>query len=556
MSYPPLQGYAYYNDDGPLQGGVVYQENLFKRILRGVGGVLKDIGGAVIDHGPDILQGVATGLAMTQLERSGNTSSTIRMDDNLWQSPARTHSLPQASPIPTRELPPSKPSTIARDALRRLESQHQPYQPSSYIPHNPLSGMVTQAASRPIHQPHQSSAQPASMDWFNSPAHSSGAFLQAMNPNMGRSAYNPVQEDWTRIQHNLSYAQKPVTQAEINTMRQQQLLAQREAEELQRLAQAQQQRLINTRPLNESPAAQQMIMRSNDARAAISQPSPPPAPPKARDKAYLNRRQEVLNQLFGGSVFDRTEQQFPYDSMNGHKIDDRNIAQMAAVADWILFGQQTNGQWDDAKMMLLEDQLRMNGRDFLPPAVQRQLDIARQLNDILKRNESVGFQRDDAKTLANGMRVLINANTHNGKVNEAQLISDIQLFTIDSAKYEAGRLIGQAKASNAAFNLFAGPRIGTIGWKEKYWDESRQYEADTGRLVNQAHHFTFFFTKGLLAGSDAATEIKKWAAYWIDLPNPPDQELGILAVKLGRKIRTGKLEWKDVPKTIYEELKE
>lgn len=149
---------------------------------------------------------------------------------------------------------------------------------------------------------------------------------------------------------------------------------------------------------------------------------------------------------------------------------------------------------------------------------------------------------------------------YKGKVSEQQLIEDIQLFTIDAGKYEAGRLLRQAKESNAAYNLFAGPRIGTIGWQEKYWDQGKQYEIDQDgneKLINQAHHFTFFFTKGLLAGSEAAVWIKHRGAEAIDpIGNKQDQDLGKLATGLGWKIKMGKIQWKEVPRIIYQELKD
>jgi hypothetical protein len=305
-----------------------------------------------------------------------------------------------------------------------------------------------------------------------------------------------------------------------------------------------------------------MIMRSNAARGQIGQQTQKHAPtsPKAHNQTYLNRRQELLNRLFDDQVFYRTDKEFPYGSKNGQKIDDKNTAQMAAVADWILFGQRTDGQWPDYKVTLLEKQLLINRRNWIPPEFKRQLDIANKLNSILKHNEEISFQRDDAKALADGMKVLIEANTHNGKVNEQQLIKDIQLFTIDAGKYELGSIVGQAEASNAAYNLMGGPRLGTIGWKEKYWDWGKQYEVNQHgdkKLINQAHHFTFFFTKGLLAGSDAAVWVKHRGAEIIDpIGNKQDQDLGKLATDLGWQIRTGKIQWKKIPKIIYQELKE
>ena len=59
-----------------------------------------------------------------------------------------------------------------------------------------------------------------------------------------------------------------------------------------------------------------------------------------------------------------------------------------------------------------------------------------------------------------------------------------------------------------------------------------------------------------MAGSDAAVWIKHRGAEFIDPDNEPDQELGKIAIDLGRKVRTEKIKWKDVPEIIYRELKE
>lgn len=541
MSYPqgPLQGHVYYEE--PLQGGVVYTENPFKRILRGVGGVLKDIGGRVAEHAPEILQGVATGLAMSQLGRSGGSQVdyTNNLDYGTRQSSYSPMTMPSVQPIPMREIPQYKPSTLGRDTLRQAQTRRQAYEPPRYTPpSNPLSSLLNQSNVTPTHQSRQSVQQTPSADWRGGYQNqSSGMLARALDPNLGRDASSPVQEDWTQVQHHLSHARRPVTQAEINAIRQRQ-------------------QLVNTRPLNESPALHQMIMRSNEVRSRDRQSVQKQPPPPPHDKAYLNRRQEVLNKLFGGKVFDRNDMQFPYGVQGGQKVDDRNIQQMAAVADWIMFGQRTDGRWPDHKVKTIEDQLNMGGRNVIPPEIQRQLEIARQLNDILKKNEAVSIYQDDAKALAQGMKVLIDANTRNGKVDEVQLIADIQLFTIDSAQYEMGRLTGQAKQSNAAYNLFAGPRIGTIGWKEKYWDFGQQYSPD-GRLVNQAHHFTFFFLKAIeYKGDPVGMALLEKAAYLIDMDNPQDRALANLAIELGKQINDGKNTWTKLPETIYKELKD
>ncbi len=204
------------SSQGPLQGGVVYTEkgSLFSRILHGVAGVLKDVGGAVIDHAPEILQGAATGLAATSLNQSRNIMPdySSNLDFGSTQSSSRRISTPKLSTYQPVEIPQYKPSTIARDALRQVESRRQTVEPPRYTaPLNPLSGLVSQAASSPISPPRQSVDSTPYTEISNGYQQSGEAFLQALNLNLGRGAPAPIQEDWAQIQRNLSYAQRPVT---------------------------------------------------------------------------------------------------------------------------------------------------------------------------------------------------------------------------------------------------------------------------------------------------------------------------------------------------------
>ncbi len=227
MSYPqgPLQGHVYYEE--PLQGGVVYNENPFMRILRGVGGVLKDVGGRVAEHAPEILRGVATGLAMSQLGRSGGSQVdyTNNLDYGTRQSSYSPMTMPTVQPIPMREIPQYKPSTLGRDALRQVESRRQAYEPPRYTPPgNPLSSLVNQSNVTPIHQPRQPIQQSPSTDWRSQQSQSSGMLSRALDPSFGQGISNPAQENPAWIQANLSHARRPVTQVEINAIRQQQAL--------------------------------------------------------------------------------------------------------------------------------------------------------------------------------------------------------------------------------------------------------------------------------------------------------------------------------------------
>ncbi|MDX2083780.1 MAG: hypothetical protein SFZ03_00125 [Candidatus Melainabacteria bacterium] len=85
------------------------------------------------------------------------------------------------------------------------------------------------------------------------------------------------------------------------------------------------------------------------------------------------------------------------------------------------------------------------------------------------KNKKINFQRDDAKAFADGMQVLIDANTYRGKVDEDQLIKDIHFFTIDQHPNLIGlpaKLLHGFEQSNAAHNLMGGRRMGTVGWSK------------------------------------------------------------------------------------------
>ena len=85
-------------------------------------------------------------------------------------------------------------------------------EPPQYIsPGNPLAGLINQASSNPVHQPRQSVNPTPYTEIPNNYQQSNEAFLQALDPNFGRSSSAPIQEDWGQIQRNLAQAQKPVT---------------------------------------------------------------------------------------------------------------------------------------------------------------------------------------------------------------------------------------------------------------------------------------------------------------------------------------------------------
>jgi hypothetical protein len=527
MSSPVLKGQIVYEDHGSSIWGKI-------------GSVLSGAGHVLASALPYVAQA-----ASIYASSRGGPSNAFDYNDASWDLPnqnnRRSLAMPIPEPIALRPIPDYKSVPIARNALDKLKQQQDYRQPSapSWVElqarNQQILNELAAAKSLPNYQQfHQNSG--VAYD-FRPKASQLGAG-QLMQ--QSRQSNGFIQENVRQIQDNLAHARQPVPTG------------------LKRhLAQVRQ---SGIRPPDESSALHQMIRRSN---AAPTQTVPKPKAQlkvaEVHSKEYLNTRQQLLNKLFGSQVFDRTDLQTPYELKDGQKVDDPNIARMTAVANWILFRSKST-QWNDPQVQQLQSVLQAGRENAISSSQIRQLDIAAKLHTILKNNEELpGFQRDDAKALALGMQLLINANTHQGKIDERQLIEDIQLFTIDAGKYEAGRLLRQAKESNAAYNLFAGPRIGTIGWKEKYRDQGKQYEIDKDgneKPINQTHHFTFFFTKGLLAGSDTATELKKVAAIGIDIPNKPDRDLGILAVDIGRKVRTGKIHWRDLPRIIYEELKE
>jgi hypothetical protein len=231
------QGPIHY-DGGPLKGGIsenVYRDpdNAFMRILRGVGGVLKGIRGRVAEYAPEILQGVAAGLAMSQSGSVGGIrlDSLDSFDNGLSQNSDRSVKRPSIKPIPMQEIPQYKPTTLGRDALRQVESRRQTIEPSRYAPSgNPLAGLINQATLNPVHQPRQSVEPTPYSKMPTGYQQSNPAFLQAIDPTFGRSSSVPIQEDWAQIQRNLAHAKRPLTQTELNILRQQQEIARQQAE--------------------------------------------------------------------------------------------------------------------------------------------------------------------------------------------------------------------------------------------------------------------------------------------------------------------------------------
>ncbi|MBK8190445.1 MAG: hypothetical protein IPK79_08345 [Vampirovibrionales bacterium] len=77
--------------------------------------------------------------------------------------------------------------------------------------------------------PRPSRPQTPDTEIFETPPSSSDALLRALDPNFGRGASAPIQEDWAQIEANLAHASSPKTQADLQTSRQQQELAMQQA---------------------------------------------------------------------------------------------------------------------------------------------------------------------------------------------------------------------------------------------------------------------------------------------------------------------------------------
>ncbi len=308
---------------------------------------------------------------------------------------------------------------------------------------------------------------------------------------------------------------------------------------------------------------------------------------------WLNRRQALLEELFQGRIFTEVEKQYPYAVERGRLVDEPNVRQMTAVANWILLGEKSS-QWSDEQVELLETFLTQTNRAF-PEEIQRKFKIARQLNESLlqneKREQREAFkeatsqwlsklpgqvrqmlpaetqrlvqlkgniqglpERNDAWALAEGMRVLIQANTHAGKVNEPQLLEDMKFFMIDQRYNFVGipaKRLHNFVPSNAAYNLFGGHRIGAVGWKEAYWDKGQLFDKKDN-LINQVHHFAAFFIIGL----DSPKLANKEAEFLDGHDNPQDIALSDLAIELAQKVRKQAVDWQHLPEYTYRGLAE
>jgi hypothetical protein len=146
-------------------------------------------------------------------------------------------------------------------------------------------------------------------------------------------------------------------------------------------------------------------------------------------------------------------------------------------------------------------------------------------------------------------------------VDEARLIEDMKFFMIDQRLYNPNGsvdYIGQIAnkfhgfgPSNTAYNLFGGPRIGTIGWKNDYWDSSEQYQNQ--QLVNQVHHFIAFFIIGYEEGRIDIPLIEAIAMDLIPF-NYEDIRLAEIAIIIGVYTNKKALNLDILSESVYELL--
>jgi hypothetical protein len=123
----------------------------------------------------------------------------------------------------------------------------------------------------------------------------------------------------------------------------------------------------------------------------------------------LAARQRTLNALFRGPVFSAPEIAHPKPQVMEKAVANRNIGQMIAVANWILW-RKASSVWQSLELKDLQNKLQDRQR-WISPAKERQLAIALKLNAILKRNEADESKRDDARAFADGLQVLIDTNS-------------------------------------------------------------------------------------------------------------------------------------------------
>lgn len=191
----------------------------------------------------------------------------------------------------------------------------------------------------------------------------------------------------------------------------------------------------------------------------------------------------------------------------------------------------------------------------MTPQQWRDMQIGGQLNKVLTANEKLGKSRNDAKATAEGIQIIANWNTKNGKLNVQGFRNDLGKFFIDQtfehAKEPVTWTIGLASKtlhgvgeSPLASKLFGYNRSQSHGWNAKYVEFNNLN-------ANQAHHFAAF----VIAGIDKGEGFARWEAEVLDAPylgnNPPDIALGYKGATVGESIRTSRVNTSNIKTTVY-----
>jgi hypothetical protein len=193
------------------------------------------------------------------------------------------------------------------------------------------------------------------------------------------------------------------------------------------------------------------------------------------------------------------------------------------------------------------------------PSQWRDMQIAGQLNKVLTANEKLGNHRNDAKAVAEGFKIIANANTQNGKLDVKGFRNDLAKFYIDQtfehAKEPVTWAIGLASKtlhgvgeSPLASKLFGFKRSQSYGWNERYVEFNN-------RNANQAYHLAAF----VIAGIDKGRTLGYFQAELLDdvfIVNKPDVHLGKAGAGLGNALRKDTILATRIGEDVYKIIKQ
>jgi hypothetical protein len=228
----------------------------------------------------------------------------------------------------------------------------------------------------------------------------------------------------------------------------------------------------------------------------------------------------------------------------------------------------------DSRKVLSERELVEKLKNMTPQQ-WRDMQIAGQLNKVLTANEKLGKYRDDAKATAEGIQILANWNTKNGKLNVQGFRNDLGKFYIDQAfehaKSLGSKAIGLASVtlhgvgeSPLASKLFGYNRSQSHGWNERYVEFNN-------RNANQAHHFAAFVIAGIDNGKtladfeaialDSELSTRFLSKYIPKIPdigvhrNGSDIRLGKVGATIGQEVRNNGIPSNQIGAKIYQRIK-